>query len=428
MASNMDRTNRSHQDADCPISSIPQPQANTTEFVDITQGHQYAPGLSQTPLAASNQAVNSVDNRTQLPPTSTAQATILPTNDQHTSSRATHPALSSHMANWAGVASIGSLPADNDGTEREKSPPGAVVLDDSATLSKPPRPSKHGTALTTRKTLSKKRGGRGGASKTPQNGRRGTGFSKGETESLLELSTEHLPLGKEEWEKVARLHELRYPQQHRNADSLRRKFAALCRTVPPTGDPSIPSEVMEAKEIRKAMTERADMGEGDESDDAYTEELEGDSVSPRSGTPAANSTVASLVPDNTDPVQDSTASAQPGPPLSRSTTPTPRPLVRKRVSKPVDEDESILTALKANMLQEQMRREDEYRKRMLDREEEKERRAEERLERQQERQEERERRAEERKRSDQMTQMMMIALLGPRAREMFNDNGSKDTC
>lgn len=75
--------------------------------------------------------------------------------------------------------------------------------------------------------------------------------SKGETDSLLELLLEHLPLCKDEWEKIVRLHERRYPQQERNPDSLRRKFSAFCRTVPPTRDPSISRDGLKAKKIRK---------------------------------------------------------------------------------------------------------------------------------------------------------------------------------
>ena len=40
--------------------------------------------------------------------------------------------------------------------------------------------------------------------------RRGIGFTQNEIESLLELLQKHLRLGKEERDKVARLHELRY--------------------------------------------------------------------------------------------------------------------------------------------------------------------------------------------------------------------------
>ena len=71
------------------------------------------------------------------------------------------------------------------------------------------------------------------------------------------------------------------------------------------------------------------------------------------------------------------------------------------------------------MLQEQMRRDEEHRQRMFDREMEKERRKEERRIREQERLDERERRAEERQRNDRMTQMMMIAVLGTRAKDVF---------
>ena len=85
-------------------------------------------------------------------------------------------------------------------------------------------------------------------------------------DNVLEVLEEHLLLGRDEWEYVARLHEKRYPGQNRNVDSLRRNVSALYRKSAPTGDHTIPSDVLGANKIRQLMTEWADLGDIDDLD------------------------------------------------------------------------------------------------------------------------------------------------------------------
>ena len=92
----------------------------------------------------------------------------------------------------------------------------------------------------------------------------------------------------------------------------------------------------------------------------------------------------------------------------------------------MDDDDSIVSSNKASMIQEQMRREDEYRQGKPDREDEKQRREEECSTREQERLDERERRIKEHQRSEQMTQLFTVALLGSHASELFNRGSSSD--
>ena len=88
-----------------------------------------------------------------------------------------------------------------------------------------------------------------GPSHRSHTGRRGSGFSQGELANLRDFLQENLPLGKDEWEKLSRWHQSTYPAQRRNADSLRRKFSAVCRTTVPTGAPTIPDDVLKTKQI-----------------------------------------------------------------------------------------------------------------------------------------------------------------------------------
>jgi hypothetical protein len=79
--------------------------------------------------------------------------------------------------------------------------------------------------------------------------KRGTGFSVEEINSLLDTIKEYLPIGMNQWEMVERVHALHYPEHKRTRESLKRKFTLLYLTKAPTGDPTIPAEVLRAKEI-----------------------------------------------------------------------------------------------------------------------------------------------------------------------------------
>jgi hypothetical protein len=92
---------------------------------------------------------------------------------------------------------------------------------------------------------------------------RGAGFGADELRALLEVLEEHLPIGRDEWELVLTIHNLHFGEFNRTVDSIRRKFAALCRSRIPTGNPTCPAEVRTAKRVRYLMTQRAEIGEGD---------------------------------------------------------------------------------------------------------------------------------------------------------------------
>ena len=86
----------------------------------------------------------------------------------------------------------------------------------------------------------------------------GPRFSIPELESMLATIEEYLPMGPEEWEFVADSHSLEFPAMNREASSLRRKFQALYNLQVPTGDPTCPPHVWQAKRLRYKIEERAD--------------------------------------------------------------------------------------------------------------------------------------------------------------------------
>ena len=133
-----------------------------------------------------------------------------------------------------------------------------------------------------------------------------------------------------------------------------------------------------------------------------------------------------MVPDIEEKIRDDTKNNAIPATQAKTANPSSRPLVRKRAVKSMDDEDSTVTAIKASMIQEQVRRENEYGNRKLDREDEKQRREEERSMQGQEKLDERERRIEERQRNEQMKQMIMVAILGSRASELFNRGSSSD--
>ena len=103
--------------------------------------------------------------------------------------------------------------------------------------------------------------GRGGRETTANNNKQagsGPRFSIPELQSMLTCIEEVLPMGPEEWERVADSHSLEFPAMNREASSLRRKFQALYNVSVPTGDPSCPPHIRKAKRLRYKIEERAD--------------------------------------------------------------------------------------------------------------------------------------------------------------------------
>lgn len=327
------------------------------------------------------------------------------------------------------------------GSSRRMSPAAARGPDPARSPRQARRPLKPRKEIQ-RKTASAGRRSRGSA---PSTGR-GSGFTQSEVDSLLELLLEHLPLCREEWETVLRLHLERYPGVERTVDSLKRKFGALYRKRVPTGDPHIPPEVEKAKLVRQRMTERADIGDGELTEDFLEEsipdEASGARVAPmfwteedRDGSELhstcaeeegeGNEIAVGQVAVQPNDVEDGGVGAAP---TVNARSVSPRPLVRKRSrfqggsQKSADED--LVALIQMSLLQEQNRRADEQSQREQDRIEERQRREQDRIDERERRAEERRRREEERarreeerlrreaeaRRHEQFMQLMMLSL------------------
>ncbi|PXF40960.1 hypothetical protein BWQ96_09315 [Gracilariopsis chorda] len=169
-------------------------------------------------------------------------------------------------------------------------------------------------------------------------------------------------------------------------------FASLHRRKLPIGDPTIPPDVEKAKLIRYSMTERADIGEGEDSKDvlcAFEYEDEG-----RETTHFDEELTGMDGIKSSDGIRENTL-------INLRSPATARPLVRKRGSKetPGSSTAELIELYKLQMMQDQARRDEEKEARALEREEGKKWRQqlrEDRLRREAERDEDRKERALER--------------------------------
>ncbi|PXF49322.1 hypothetical protein BWQ96_00896 [Gracilariopsis chorda] len=159
--------------------------------------------------------------------------------------------------------------------------------------------------------------------RAPQTGGHGSEFLRQKVDSLIELLDEKLPLGRDEWDVVLRIHHQKYSDKKRNVDNLRRKFASLHRRKIPTGDPTMPPEVDRSKRIRDLMTERTDMGGGEESNEDVGFESDPENED-------CNALDVGEVGIKSSPNE---AGSGHDTPLATSTSVAPRPLVRKKVTK-----------------------------------------------------------------------------------------------
>ena len=71
-----------------------------------------------------------------------------------------------------------------------------------------------------------------------------------------------LPIGPEEWRQVADRHAEKYPG--RDVDSIRRTYSSNHRKQVPTGDPNCPWYVKEAKQIKRMIGQKAELGDPEE--------------------------------------------------------------------------------------------------------------------------------------------------------------------
>jgi hypothetical protein len=114
-------------------------------------------------------------------------------------------------------------------------------------------------------------------------------WTKAETEHLLSILEALLPLNPSDWEEVKTRFDAKYGKNQRALSALQRKFTTLHRTKEPTGDPNIPSPVVDAKRIRNMIDEKTDgtrgsptnsdgglfdVDEGEDDDDDNNEDID----------------------------------------------------------------------------------------------------------------------------------------------------------
>ncbi|EGZ13514.1 hypothetical protein PHYSODRAFT_400980, partial [Phytophthora sojae] len=90
-----------------------------------------------------------------------------------------------------------------------------------------------------------------------------------DVDCLLLLIENELPLGRDEWERLAASYNANRPRgaPERDFESLRRKFKVLYSTRKPTGTPNMPPHVKKAKEVKLAIDEKANVIEMDDEAD-----------------------------------------------------------------------------------------------------------------------------------------------------------------
>ena len=115
----------------------------------------------------------------------------------------------------------------------------------------------------------------------PASMRRGKGFTKAETTTLLKAVERILPIDAEGWTEV---HEI-FNSKHssRGVEGLKRKFNKLANKPVPTGNPNIPEDVKLAKSIKGKLFRRSGATnlsdeEEEEEEDEEEEELDDDIV------------------------------------------------------------------------------------------------------------------------------------------------------
>ncbi|ETI42853.1 hypothetical protein F443_12108 [Phytophthora nicotianae P1569] len=91
-------------------------------------------------------------------------------------------------------------------------------------------------------------------------------YKVAEVNRLLDLVEQYLPLGKDEWERLASDFNSTRPRSwaERDFDSLRRTFKALYSTRKPTGKANIPPHIERAKDLKRAVDDKANVIEMDD--------------------------------------------------------------------------------------------------------------------------------------------------------------------
>ena len=115
----------------------------------------------------------------------------------------------------------------------------------------------------------------------PASMRRGKGFTKAETTTLLKAVERILPIDVEGWTEVHKIFNSKHSS--RGVEGLKRKFNKLANKPEPTGNPNIPEDVKLAKSIKGKLFRRSGATnlsdeEEEEEEDEEEEELDDDVV------------------------------------------------------------------------------------------------------------------------------------------------------
>lgn len=233
---------------------------------------------------------------------------------------------------------------------------------------------------------------------------RGSGFCQIEVDRMLDAIERYLPLCREEWDAVLKLHEHQFKDSIRTTDSLKRKFSSMHRKKMPTGDPLMTDDVRRAKHIRYKMTDRADMGVAEDADEVVESFMPCSKDTQETESETLHVEAPSTESDDFGDVQSVVAPIV-IPDSPETITPSPRPLINRRSggSQRHDDSADIFAIMKANMVQEQERREEEAKRREEDRNDE-------RIRREDERREEKLRREYDTIRHDKFMEMMMMVM------------------
>ncbi|KAE9034356.1 hypothetical protein PR003_g1434 [Phytophthora rubi] len=94
-------------------------------------------------------------------------------------------------------------------------------------------------------------------------------YTSADVDRLLLLIENELPLGRDEWERLATTYNANRPRgaPERDFESLRRKFKVLYSTWKPTAMPNMPPLVKKAKEVTQAIDDKANVIEMNEAAD-----------------------------------------------------------------------------------------------------------------------------------------------------------------
>ena len=113
----------------------------------------------------------------------------------------------------------------------------------------------------------------------PTSTRRGKGFMKAETTTLLKTIEHILPINMEAWNEVHDIFNSKHSPQ--GVEGLKRKFNKLANKPVPTVNPNMPEDVKLAKSIKGKLCRRSgatNLSDKEEEEEEEEEELDDDNI------------------------------------------------------------------------------------------------------------------------------------------------------